>query len=282
MNRSGVVLELESPFTAGPTPTAFCGASLAACGDVVAVGCPYAQTAPGLTGAVAFYRLGTALPFALVNGTQQGERFGTSLACDGARFDIGAPGHRLADGPLAAGAVFGVQVGAGVAASYTLLSSDANAELGHSVAADAGKLVVGVPNTNHSATFGGSLHVFEAPAGTLAVSNASVSVHGSASMGRLGYALAAHRGQVLAGAPFAGSQAGAAQLVDLATGKSTPVKQPSSGTGRFGAALALGDTLLVGAPKVSSGAKAPWLNAAREGAVFRAPLPTASDAAVLV
>lgn len=144
-------------------------------------------------------------------GLAEGARFGTALATDGARVQVGAPGAREA------GAVFIFQPGAsglnyneaGVVVGFDGRAGDG---FGTSLAAASGILWVGAPAALGGA---GTLYRFQGE-GFRYVAGAVIPVEGSGRGAALGGALVAVGEQVVAGLPGAARGAGAVQVLRAA------------------------------------------------------------------
>jgi hypothetical protein len=97
-----------------------------------------------------------------------GDSFGRSVATDGTRVVVGAPG-RDSGGKSGSGAVYVFQVfGSFLSQQVTLVAADgqANDSLGASVATDAGRVVAGAPDQQRGTRLDGAAYVFSSTGGT--------------------------------------------------------------------------------------------------------------------
>jgi choice-of-anchor B domain-containing protein len=246
-----------------PKPRAAFGAAMLVAGDIAMIGAPGYEN-----GAVFVYRRGTGGAWApagrlSVEGLAEGDQFGSSLALDGDRLAVGAPGRAAGKGAVflftRSGAGEYVQSGLVVAAA----AAD-GARLGSSVALKGTRLVAGAPGAyaiaGRRASSMGSVTVFDySTIGEIWREKQSF-VPFQAGSARFGLTVAMAGNEVWVGAPSTQFNTGVIYRLQLQADGSlsemrtlnVPGVEPGAS---FGATLAVsGNTAAVGMPTDAGGA----------------------------
>ena len=249
---TGAVVTLYNPVV--DTADAF-GYSVAAAGDLVAVGAPN-TTVAGLTNAGSVYLFNDAgallstlnNPSATLNA-----RFGISVSLGGGYLAVGVPGNTLAGmGHVGAGAVDLFTLSTGELRQLTSPVPQTQGHFGSSVDIDGGLVAIGAPGEiNGFNATSGNTYVYTTSTGDDLYAFANPFPDTSAGFGQ---AVALNGTTLVSGAPGQ-NESGAAYEIDLATTKATSLTDTDlTSGGEFGVAVAVDtSTILVGAPGEESG-----------------------------
>ncbi|CAJ1353524.1 unnamed protein product [Effrenium voratum] len=192
-------------------------------------------------------------------GWQDGEKFGSALCTLGDTLLIGAPGFYPQNASSGAGALYAARGGRLVS---RVTASEPHGRFGHSCAAVAGKLAVGMPGKSSKALLGsvnftGAVVLLDPSRfeGNSSLQDEEALQHPSSSWGRFGWSMASNGQKLAVSAPFMDSERGGVFVYEELKGGSGPIAsfKGSSRRDRMGWDLAMSPSaLLVGSPKAGA------------------------------
>ena len=270
----------------------FFGTSVALSDAFAAIGAPRADGAESDTGAVYLFdpTTGTQRSTLFAAGGRSRDEFGTSIAFDGSLVAIGAPFDDEIDQNAGAAYVFdavtGTQVLKLTAASGQSLhgasmQGEAFAGFGQSVDIEAGRVIVGSPNTFANDNPTGAAYIFDIETASLLLRLEP----GDPGALLFGAKVALSGDRAVVTAPFdatPGYGRGAAFVFDTTTGERLFTLLPDAPGGNFGESLSVsGDIAVIGAPAQPIGGEhlygAAYVFDIRTGERMRMLLPDDAD-----
>ncbi|MDH4393300.1 MAG: FG-GAP repeat protein [Aquabacterium sp.] len=243
----------------------FYGRSVAASGNIIAVGSPGADDVGQFAGEVFLFNATTGAQVAnlVPTGTRRnpadGAAFGSAVDVSANRIVVGAPGTFI-DG-ASSGGISAIIGGFGAIYLYdantrrliarvTPPGTRAKDNVGHAVSVEGSTVVAGAPFDSISAREAGAAYVFNSSNGSLRL---KLTASDASAEDRFGFAVSTNGGIIAVGAPFdddAGSESGSVYLFNATTGAFIRkiVANDAGINDQFGIALDLiGNTLAVGA-----------------------------------
>lgn len=235
------------------------GRSVAASGNVIAVGSPGADDVGTFAGEVFVFNAETGAQLAKLvpTGTRRnpadGSAFGSAVDVSADRIVVGAPGAFASGGGSIGG--FGAvylydAVTRRLITRVTPTGTRAKDNVGHAVAVEGSTVVAGAPFDSMAAPEAGAAYVFNAANGSLRL---KLTASDAGAEDRFGFAVSTNGALIAVGAPFdddRGAASGSVYLFDAATGAFLrKIVAADGGAGdQFGIALDLvGNHLAVGA-----------------------------------
>jgi hypothetical protein len=236
----------ETAILPGSSQMQAAGSSVDVAGDTILVGAPYTDAYQGLVHV--YQRTGGSWSHVatLTAPTRtSGDRFGSAVKLSGDTAFVGEWGESGSRGAVHVYSRSG-GVWSGVA-TLTIPGSATSARFGHSIAADADRVLIGAPGTNGTV---GAAYVFVRTGDVWSVA-ATLTPNFDTPTTYFGMSAALSGNRALVGAPWLGSSRGEVAVFDGPTwSRVATLTSPSPGTSRyFGNGIALsGDHAMVGEP----------------------------------